>query len=53
MVSNFFQNTAAIETTSATNFRQDTDFNLSGVQIRLLGSYKVVKDIAIVDQYCK
>lgn len=45
----FFQNTVSLETQTANGFKKDTDFELSGVQIRLLGSYNIIKNHISVD----
>jgi hypothetical protein len=45
----FFINTVSLETQTANGFKKDTDFELSGVQIRLLGSYNIIKNHVSVD----
>lgn len=45
----FFYNKFAIESTSLTSSEKQTDFNLQGVQIRLLLSYNVVEDHVSID----
>jgi hypothetical protein len=45
----FFQNTVLIETIAENGLKKDTDFNLTGVQIRLLGSYNIIKNHVSVD----
>ncbi len=40
----FFQNTFSLETTTPTLQKKDTEFRLTGAQIRLLLSYNVVKN---------
>ena len=45
----FFINKFSLETTTPLAQQKDTDFSLSGVQIRLLLSYNVVKDHVSID----
>lgn len=45
----FFYNKFAIESTSITSFSKQTDFNLQGVQVRLLLSYNVIEDHVSID----
>ncbi len=45
----FFQNNFKIETLSSTAKRVDTEYSLSGAQIRLLLSYNVVKNHVSID----
>jgi hypothetical protein len=45
----FFYNKFAIESTSLTSSEKQTDFNLQGVQIRLLLSYNVIEDHVSID----
>jgi hypothetical protein len=45
----FFQNTVLIETIAENGLKKDTDFNLTCVQIRLLGSYNIIKNHVSVD----
>ena len=45
----FFQNTFSLESTSLTTTLKETEFNVSGAQVRLLLSYNVVKDHVSLD----
>lgn len=45
----FFQNTFSLESTSLTTTLKETEFNVSGAQVRLLLSYNVVKDHVSID----
>lgn len=45
----FFQNTFSLETTTPTFQKKDTEFVLTGAQIRLLLSYNVVKNHVSID----
>jgi len=45
----FFMNKFSLESTTLTSQSKDTEFNLSGVQVRLLMSYNVIKDHISID----
>jgi len=45
----FFMNKFSLESTTLTAQSKDTEFNLSGVQVRLLMSYNVIKDHISID----
>jgi hypothetical protein len=45
----FFYNTFSLETTSVSLAKKDTEFSLSGAQVRLLLSYNIVKDHVSLD----
>lgn len=45
----FFYNMFSLETTSVSLAKKDTEFSLSGAQVRLLLSYNIVKDHVAID----
>lgn len=45
----FFYNTFSLESTSVSLAKKDTEFSVSGAQVRLLLSYNIVKDHVSVD----
>lgn len=45
----FFYNTFSLETTSVSLAKKDTEFSVSGAQVRLLLSYNIVKDHVSLD----
>ena len=45
----FFYNTFSLETTSASLAKKDTEFSVSGAQVRLLLSYNIVEDHVSID----
>ena len=45
----FFYNTFSLETTSVSLIKKDTEFSVSGAQVRLLLSYNIVKDHVSLD----